>query len=258
MKRRNILLRRVFFISVLLSVILKQMVFSQENIKNILRDSNSIDTIRVEEKKKEALIKDPNHTRTFLLPTATTPKKLEGYIGDFAFLFLTGAISITDNIMLNAGYFLLPITSESVFLNYGLKINFYDDQKTIATGAGVQMLHVTGSDNPPGMFYAVTTVGNDENKFNLLAGMTFNLKSLGNSESSMIIGLGGSVHLVRELNFMTELYYVHEWDLIPMIAGVRFYGKHWSGDIGFVLPLNTGDGHSSFRAFPIFSVFYCF
>jgi hypothetical protein len=201
-------------------------------------------------------ITDPNMSRTFLLPTATTPEAMHGYAGDFDLLFLTGIFGITDKIMVNAGVFFLPLLWDVAVFDYGLKINLYDDHKLFSAGIGGQMLRLPEPDKDPGLGYGVVTLGNSENKFNLLVGKIFNVVNSSNSEYSALVGISGQLHLTHQIQFMTEVYFFSGLSYTPLIAGFRFYDKNYSIDLGVLIMLENNTKIPS--GLPTLSVFYCF
>jgi hypothetical protein len=249
--RKNIIILRILIIFIFCLIIFNSVVYSQVERKPSAINEEKKDILDIVDNK----ITDPNQTRTFLLPTATTPDALQGYIGDIDIFYLTGILGITDNIMINAGFLVLPIGRNNIICDYGFKINLYDDHKFFSAGAGWQMLHLGDWGKIPGLGYGVITLGNSVNKLNLFGGAAYNLETLGSKNSSLLFGVSGLLHLTHQIQFMTETYFSPDWNFTPMILGFRIYSKAFTCDFGILF--RSGNSVRGFQRFAIISFFYC-
>lgn len=84
-----------------------------------------------------SLVKDPNQTRAFLMPTATTSPAGTGYIGDYELIFFTAAVGVTDWLMVNGGTLLLPLPVEDMIFDYGIKARLFEIPDKFGVAAGI-------------------------------------------------------------------------------------------------------------------------
>jgi hypothetical protein len=200
-----------------------------------------------------AALLDPNQTRAFLMPTANTVPAGKGYIGDYELVFFTAAIGVTDWLMLNAGFLLLPIPLEDQIINYGLKARLFQSTNKISIAVGIQMLKVPNSENIPGIGYGVISFGNENSKLNIAIGSTIGMDT---GDNSAVFGASGDVRVSESVKFLAEMWIIPKADFIPLVLGVRFFGSKLSGDIGLLYPI--GEKIPSPIGIPVLNLIYNF
>ncbi len=180
---------------------------------------------------------DPNQTRTFLLPTATTLPSGGGYVADYEVALFTIAIAAGDRLMLNGGFLLWPLPLEEQVLNFGLKLKLVDyDINCFAIGA--QFLTIPGRDaHTYGIGYGVFSRGDANRKFSIAAGSGFDVQT--GSGASVCFAISGDSRVSESVKLLFEAYYLGSFDTIPLIVGIRFFGNHVSGDIGLLFPIGS-------------------
>lgn len=203
---------------------------------------------------------DPNQTRTFLLPTATTLPSGGGYVADYELVFFNVAVGIGDRFMINGGMVLWPGLFEEEVFNFGFKLKLAEiGMNSFAVGA--QWLSIPGNDGGTyGVGYGVFSRGDADRKFSIALGSAFNWSS--GSTSNIYFAISGDSRISESVKLLFEAYYLGNFDdphntpFIPLIVGVRFFGNHVSGDLGLLIPLGESSGTSI--GFPVVNIVYSF
>ncbi len=198
-----------------------------------------------------SLVKDPNQTRAFLMPTATTSPAGTGYIGDYELIFFTAAVGVTDWLMVNGGTLLLPLPVEDMIFDYGIKARLFEIPDKFGVAAGIQMMGGRLFEDVSGIGYGIISMGNYDGKVNLAVGDAFS-----GSDGELLFGISGDVRVSGSIKLMAELWILQDASWAPLVVGVRFFGTRLSGDIGLLYPI--GENLGSPIGIPVVSITYCF
>jgi hypothetical protein len=198
-----------------------------------------------------SLVKDPNQTRAFLMPTATTPPPGTGYIADYELIFFTAAVGVTDWLMVNGGTLLLPVPVEDMIFDYGVKARLFEIPDKFAVAAGIQMLGGGLFEDVSGIGYGIISIGNYDRKVNLAVGDAFS-----GSNGELLFGISGDARVSGSIKLVAELWILENASWAPLVVGVRFFGNRLSGDIGLLYPI--GESLGSPIGIPVVSLTYAF
>lgn len=186
-------------------------------------------------KNGEYWVQNPNTSRLLFGPTGQMLKRGEGYVADFELVFLGGAYGLTDNFTMGGG-FLLPAPGTAYFLTP--KLGFSPSPKVhVATGA--MLIGLTGESESIGVYYGVTTLGDEDRSVTGGIGYGF---SGADVASEPVFMFGGEKRFSSRIALVTENYFVPGTS--PLIgAGVRFIGEKLSADLGVMQLGGSGDSN---------------
>ncbi len=196
-------------------------------------------------------VSDPNQTRAFLMPTATTLPGGTGYVGDYELLFFNAAYGVADWLMINGGTVLFPLPADEMIFDYGAKIRLLEIPNEFALATGVQILGGGLIKDASGMAYAVGSVGDADRKLNLAIGDAFS-----GPGGAFIWGVSGDARVSSTIKIMAELWVFPHSSYTPLIVGVRFFGTKLAGDLGLLYPIGVTLG--SPIGIPVASITYVF
>lgn len=202
-------------------------------------------------RKYSDLVKDPNMTRAYLMPTASTLPAGTGYIGDYELIFFTAAYGLTDWLMINGGTVLLPLRPEDMIFDYGAKVRLLPAASRLNFSLGVQMFGGGLIENVSGIAYGVASVGNRDRALNFAVGDAFS-----GSGSQILFGISGDERVGESIKLMAEFWTMKDANWSPLVIGLRFFGSKLSGDIGLLYPL--GQSWDSLIGIPVVSITYSF
>jgi hypothetical protein len=221
---------------------------SKDEIKELTRRK------RGPEGKYFGLAKDPNETRAFVMPTGNTLPAGKGYIGDYELFLLTGAVGVTDWLMLNAGTVLFPMPLKDEIINYGFKARLYHIPDKFSVAAGLQMFTpLSGSENV-GLWYAVASYGNSDNIVSAAVARGFD--HFGGTTT--IFGLSGDARTGKHTKLLAETWIMGDGSGAIMMIGIRFFGGNLSGDIGLMYPIGRNVDLESPIGVPVVNIVYNF
>jgi len=221
---------------------------SKDGIKELTRRE------RGTEGKYFGLAKDPNATRAFLMPTGNTLPAGKGYIGDYELFFLTGAVGVTDWLMLNASTLLLPLPIEDEIINYGFKARLYHIPEKFSVAAGLQMITPFNGSGSYGLWYAVMSYGNSNGIVNAAIAKTFYYSG----KSTTLLGLSGDTRTGRHTKLLAETWIMGDGSGWVLMLGIRFFGENLSGDIGMAYPMGGSVNLQSPIGWPVANIVYSF
>lgn len=196
-------------------------------------------------------VTDPNNTRAFLMPTASTPAAGQGYVGDYELIFFNAAVGVTDWLMVNGGTVLLPLPAEYMVFDYGFKARFFHDPNRLSLAVGLQMLGGRLIENVSGIAYWIASVGDDNTGANFAIGDAFS-----GSGGTLVLGVSGSARVSESIKVMAEMWISDHGSTVPLVVGVRFFGNRLSGDLGLLYPI--GEQLNSPIGIPVGSLTYSF
>ncbi|MCL4511188.1 MAG: hypothetical protein M1470_08990 [Bacteroidetes bacterium] len=204
------------------------------------------------EKAASVVVKDPNETRAFIMPTGNTLAAGKAYVGDYELFFFTAAVGVTNWLMVNGGFLLLPISIEDQVVNYGLKARLTPNSDEVNIAVGLQMFSPLSQGTSFGIGYGVASFGNAEGKASIAFGKTFSPAG----SSSFVIAASGDKRVSGSMKLLFETWIIQDSKWFPLIIGVRFFGSNLSGDLGLLYPI--GENISSPIGYPVANVVYTF
>jgi len=204
-------------------------------------------------KNGEYLFENPNATRLFFGPTARTLRQGEGYLSDAYIFFPLGAIGITNNITLAAGFSIFPgIDLNEQIYYFAPKIGFTSEEKySLAVGALILKPPISEMSSL-GIFYGVGTFGDPNGS--ITAGLGFGYVESEIANTPMIM-LGGEKRVSRGLSLVTENWILPGESDALLSYGLRFFGESLSFDFAFIT--GTGEG-APFPGIPFINILYKF
>ena len=182
-------------------------------------------------RKGEYWYPDPNQTRAFVFPTASTLPSGKGFYENYYLLFHSVHVGFTDNAMFSAGVALFP---EGKILTVGPKLRVYQNPaKTVEAAVGGHLFIASGDDETGKAFipYGVLSLGRpSQGRLNIGAGGI-----AVEGESAFFLNLSGDARLTRRVKAVGEVFVFSvdsETRAFP-IYGLRFFSEKLAFDLGF-------------------------
>jgi hypothetical protein len=183
-------------------------------------------------RKGEYWYPDPNQTRAFVFPTASTLPSGKGFYENYYLLFHSVHVGFTDNAMFSAGVALFPEGGK--VLTVGPKLRVYKNPaKTAEAAVGGHLFVVAGDDESGKAFipYGALSLGRpNQGRLNIGAGGI-----AVEGESAFFLNLSGDARLARRVKAMGEVFVFSvdgETRAFP-IYGLRFFSEKLAFDLGF-------------------------
>ncbi len=175
---------------------------------------------------------DPNPTRAFVFPTASTLPGGKGFYENYYLLFHSVHLGWADNAMLSAGFALFPEGGK--VLTVGPKFRVYQNRaKTVEAAVGGHLFVASGDGESGKAFfpYGVLSLGRpNQGRLNIGAGGV-----VVDGEKAFYLNLSGDARLTRRLKAMGEVFVLSidgEPRAFP-IYGLRFFSEKLAFDLGF-------------------------
>ena len=192
---------------------------------------------------------DPNRTRLFFASTGRALERGQVTVGVFEVLIPFVQVGLTDRISVGGGTPLIFGFSDNWNRPFWVtpKVQVLSrEQAQVAVGA----FHVFDTDgNGGGIAYGVGTFGTDAGAMTVGAGVTYT----GFDGEGALLMLGGERQVRRNIKLISENYLWTGGGGV-LSLGVRFFGERLAADLGFALPLGSGNGY----LFPVVNVVYVF
>ena len=167
---------------------------------------------------------DPSRTRLFFAPTGRMQRQGEMYLSDAYVFFPSLQGGVTNRFSIGAGFSLIPGLGLDEQLYYLTpKVGLVASERVnVAIGGIVAGAGTLTDAGPFGIGYGVTTFGGEDASVTAGAGFGF-AKS---STSPVILMLGGSKRLTRNLALVSENYlYTEHHSSVLLSGGLRFLGE---------------------------------
>lgn len=174
----------------------------------------------------EYWIENSARSRLMFGPTGEMLKPGEGYVSDYEFVLVGGAVGVTKNITVGGGV-LLPSPADIYF--FTPKVGFSPSANVhVATGA-IMFKHSSDSEMV-GVYYGAASLGQTDSQITGGIGYGFAGSEVTNKP---VIMLGGQKRFSNRMSVVTENYFVS--GITPLVSlGVRFIGEKLSADLGFM------------------------
>ena len=172
---------------------------------------------------------DASSSRLFFAPTARTLPGGSGYFTDYYIVFPTVGFGVSDRVMVSGGVSVIPGTDQFVYFAGKVAV-----VRTPAAGVALGAFWATvpaESDAQLGMGYAVTTLGSEDNAITLLAGLPFTTHDLA---PQPLFVVGGEARIGSGSKLMVEGWKLPEEDAVPVLFGIRAFGRQLSAGFGLV------------------------
>lgn len=172
---------------------------------------------------------DASSSRLFFAPTARTLPAGSGYFTDYYIVFPTVGFGVSDRVMVSGGVSVIPGSDQLVY--FAAKVGVVR-KPTAAVAVGAFWATVPAeSDASLGMGYAVTTLGSEDHAITLLGGVPFTTHDLA---PQPLFVVGGETRIGSGSKLMVEAWKLPEEDAVPVLFGVRAFGKQLSAGFGLV------------------------
>jgi len=183
---------------------------------------------------------DPKASQTFLMPTAHEFGEGKVFINDYMLAGLQFNYGPTNWLSLNGGGVFAPFLPTQVLTaTAGFKVTpVHSELFSVAAGAqGVysEVVKVTRIGFP----YVVATYGTWESQLSILGGLSFKneIDSTGlyYTAKNPLLGISGSTRMGENLKLMTELFFISDFPIVPIMASIRYFQNDLTIDIGVVI-----------------------
>ncbi|HET9384457.1 MAG TPA: hypothetical protein VFO67_04860 [Gemmatimonadales bacterium] len=172
---------------------------------------------------------DASSSRLFFAPTARTLPGGSGYFTDYYIVFPTVGYGVSDRVMVSGGVSIIPGSDQLV---YGAaKVGVVQTPGAAVAFGAFWATVPNESDASLGMGYAVTTLGSEDHAITLLAGLPFTTHDLA---PQPLFVAGGETRIGSGSKLMVEAWKLPEEDAVPVLFGVRAFGKQLSAGFGLV------------------------
>jgi len=172
---------------------------------------------------------DASSSRLFFAPTARTLPGGSGYFTDYYIVFPTVGFGVSDRVMVSGGVSIIPGSDQ--FLYFAGKVGVVQ-KPAAAVAVGAFWATVPNeSDATLGMGYVVTTFGSEDNAITLLGGLPFTTHDLA---PQPLFVVGGETRIGSGSKFMVEAWKLPEESSVPVLFGVRAFGRQLSVGFGLV------------------------
>lgn len=197
---------------------------------------------------------DPNYSRLLFIPTARALEPGAGYFADYWLFFSFLGVGVGNGFTAAGGISLFPGADNQIFY-LAPKWTFYrENDRSLAVG----VLHfgLTGEtlDRAPGIAYVVGTVGTSHRALSVGLGYGYLGEDFANDPMLVV---GGEFQTSDYLKLLGELWIPPATSTKLMLAGVRVFGEHVSGDFGFMYAAFSSES-SDFPVIPWLGLAYNF
>lgn len=187
-------------------------------------------------------VRDPRSSQTFLMPTASEFGQGNAFISSYMVAGLQFNYGPTDWLSLNGGGVFAPfLPTQVVTGTAGFKFSpAKSDLFEVAAGAqGVysEVVKITRIGFP----YIVASYGDWESQLSILGGVSFKNErdstGLYYTAKNPILGISGDARVGENLKLATELYFISDFPIVPVVASIRYFQNDLTIDVGVVFSL---------------------
>ena len=174
---------------------------------------------------------DPNRTRSFVFPTASTLRQGAGLYENYYLFFNSVHFGVTDRAMLSGGIVPLP---GAMILAFGPKLRIYQHPtKMVEAAVGAQWYLLSGDSDSETLFvpYGVLSLGRSDRSRLSVGGGSIRAEE----EDLSLLTVSADLRLSKRVKLMGEVFSVRgddESEVIP-IYGLRFFSERLAFDLGF-------------------------
>jgi len=183
---------------------------------------------------------DPTASQGFILPTAYAFGEGNNFFSDYLLGGLQINYGATNWLSLNEGGVFLPVKNTVIITSGGAKLTPYSSA-LLNVSLGFQGLYsriIKTTDLLLG--YGAITFGTWESNLTLFGGYDIDhTDSLGykNTKNDRIIAIEGTQRLEKDLKLTFEIYFISNFDVIPLLVSLRYFHYPFTVDVGFVFSL---------------------
>jgi len=230
---------------------------------------------------------DPTTFRSLAIPNAVIPRKGRLYAGVYDLLGLTAGYAFDDHFMVIAGG-MLPTPDDwggnhgEMFGAYsvGVKIGL-QPTKRLHIAAGYQYGKSTYDKAATPLFeseivvnapYAAVSWGDDDDRTSITAGYAFKRHTAVTplfdgtpfirefDRNAFFVGVGGDTRIGRHWKVVAEAAYMQTAGVVPVLAGLRYFGHAWAIDAGlaYLGIVDDGGTRPAIPLAPVLSGIYVF
>lgn len=184
---------------------------------------------------------DPRSSQSFITPTAMPFGAGNGFVADYLFGGLQVNYGPTGWLSLNAGGVFLPLKDNIIVATGGLKFTPYESELWHVAVGGQALYSDVVNITRLGMTYGVVTYGTWDANLTLLGAQTWKnaLDTNGTryTTTDPLIAIAGSQRVGENLKFNIELFFISNFDIVPLLASIRYFQSDLTIDIGVVFSL---------------------
>jgi hypothetical protein len=172
---------------------------------------------------------DASSSRLFFAPTARTLPGGSGYFTDYYIVFPTVGFGVSDRVMVSGGVSIIPGSDQFVY--FAGKVGVVQKPAAAVAFGAFWATVPNESDATLGMGYVVTTFGSEDNAITLLGGLPFTTHDLA---PQPLFVVGGETRIGSGSKLMVEAWKLPEESSVPVLFGVRAFGRQLSVGFGLV------------------------
>jgi hypothetical protein len=196
---------------------------------------------------------DPSAWRGYLVPTALPMQPGSVALSDFELFIGSVSVSLNEQAMLTGGLLFVPVDLDGQLLHFGMKATLVQTDENFSLALGGLFFLTPGSNSSVfGIPYLVGTIGDADLNLSVLAGMGGDFGSSSGSFSEITFAASVSARMSEGVKFIGETAYFPGSEGVPLILGLRFFGRSMSGDLGMMYFVGE-DSFSSPIGIPVVS-----
>jgi hypothetical protein len=187
--------------------------------------------------------RDPRASQTFITPTAIPFGQGNNFLSDYLFGGLQMNFGPTNWLSANLGGVFLPLKNNIIVATGGLKITPYENELWHLAAGGQALYSEVINTTKIGMIYGAATYGRWDGNLTLMFGATWknaiDTSGLRYSKQEDLLAIAGSERIGENLKFNIELFFISNFDIVPVLATIRYFQNDLTIDIGVVFSLYT-------------------
>jgi hypothetical protein len=192
--------------------------------------------------RKDLATEDPKASQGFVTPTGIAFGKGNNFFADYLVGGLQMNYGATNWLSVNGGGVLLPLRNIVILATGGAKFTpFSSELWHISAGfQGMYSKIIKITDLILG--YGAITYGTWESNLTVFGGYTIDhTDSLGykNTKNDRIFVIEGTQKLEKDLKLTFELFFISNFDIVPLLVSFRYFHYPITVDVGFVFSLFT-------------------
>ncbi|HET9136724.1 MAG TPA: hypothetical protein VFO76_08805 [Candidatus Kapabacteria bacterium] len=185
-------------------------------------------------------VKDPRSSQTFITPTSFAYGAGNNFLTDYLFGGLQINFGVTDWLSANLGGVFLPLKDNVIVGTGGIKVTPYESElwRVAFGGQGLysQVTHTTRL----GLAFAEATYGRWDANLTLLGGITWKNEETDTNRytaQDFLIAVAGSERVGENLKANVELFFISNFEIVPVAASIRYFQEDLTIDVGVVFSL---------------------
>ncbi len=231
---------------VILSTDWGELYFTYPNVSSIENYSGNNDRKKDFYTTAYLSVKDLRASQGFITPTAIPFGAGNNFLSDYLFGGLQMNLAPTNWLSTNFGGVFLPLKNNVIVATAGLKVTPYESELWHIAVGGQGLYSEVVKTTKLGLAYGAVTYGTWDANLTMLAGLTWKNEAdstgLRYTKQDNLIAINGSKRVGENLKFTIELFFISNFDIVPVLASIRYFDNDLTVDVGVVFSLYKSGG----------------